>query len=372
MGLFSFLKGQFIEVIEWVEDTNSIVYRFPAYDNAIKMGAQLTVREGQAAIFLNEGTIADVFGPGMYKLSTQNMPVLTALKAWKHAFNSPFKADVYFVNTTTNTDQKWGTTNPIIMRDKEIGVIRARGFGNYSFRVTDPALFMKGIFGAKGEFHPEQIGGYFKTMIVSGVSDLLAESEVSVLDLARQYDELSAQASAKLQPNFSAIGLELTALVIENISLPEDVEKMIDRRSSMNIAGNLDQYVKFQSAEAIREAAEHGGDGLAGAGVGLGAGLSMGQLFTQSLAGAAKPAEAPEAKEKEDSQANEAKGAVPAGQEQGVRTVPCSSCGHPLGEKDKFCSECGTAKPEQSFCSECGAQLRARAKFCTSCGTKTT
>ncbi|SEN54854.1 SPFH domain-containing protein [Paenibacillus sp. OV219] len=372
MGLFSFLKGQFIEVIEWVEDTDSIVYRFPAYDNAIKMGAQLTVREGQAAIFLNEGTIADVFGPGRYELSTQNMPVLTALKAWKHAFNSPFKADVYFVNTTTITDQKWGTTNPIIMRDKEIGVIRARGFGNYSFRVTDPAVFMEGIFGAKQEFHPEQIGGFFKTMIVSGVSDLLAESSVSVIDLATQYDELSVQAAAKLQPNFSAIGLELTALVIENISLPAEVETMIDRRSSMNIAGNLDQYVKFQSAEAIRDAAQHGGDGLAGAGVGLGAGLAMGQLFSQSIAGAAQPGSEAEAKAAVQA-AKEAKEAVPAEQEQGggtAPTVPCGGCGHPLGEKDKFCSECGIARPERSFCPECGTAQRTGVKFCTSCGTK--
>ena len=279
MGLFSFIKGQFIEVIEWMENTESIVYHFPAYDNAIKMGAQLIVREGQAALFMNEGQIADVFGPGRYQLSTQNMPVLTALKSWAHAFNSPFKADVYFVNTTTIVGQKWGTTNPVLMRDKEFGVVRVRAFGNYSFKVKDPAFFIREISGSNKDFNSEGITGLFKSMLVSGLSDLLAEAGIPVMDLAMYYDELSLQAAHKMQEKFASIGLDLSGFIIENISLPEEVEKIIDRKSSMNIVGNLDQYMKYQTAESIRDAANNPADGSAGAGFGLSAGMAMGQMI---------------------------------------------------------------------------------------------
>jgi len=369
MGLFSFIKGQFIEVIEWIEDTDSIVYHFPAYDHAIKMGAQLTVREGQAAIFLNEGQIADVFGPGRYELSTQNLPVLTALKAWKHAFNSPFKADVYFVNTTNITDQKWGTTNPVVMRDKEFGVVRVRGFGNYSFKVKDPAVFMREIFGSHEDFNPGQIGGFFKTMIVSGVSDLLAESGIPVIDLAMHYDEFSVQAGAKLAPNFEAVGLALTGFVIENISLPEEVEKMVDRKSSMNIVGSLDQYMKYQTAEAIRDAANNPSDGLAGAGAGLGAGMAMGQMINQMMTGAAgqHPQSANPAAE---AQRDSSSASAPASSDQDTGHVPCGKCAHTLKADDKFCPECGTARPERMFCHECGRAMTPGAKFCSGCGTK--
>ncbi|QAY67287.1 SPFH domain-containing protein [Paenibacillus protaetiae] len=358
MGLFSFIKGQFIEVIEWNENTDSLVYHFPAYDHAIKMGAQLTVREGQAAVFLNEGVVADVFGPGRYELHTQNLPVLTALKSWKYDFNSPFKADVYFMNTTIQTDQKWGTTNPVMMRDKEFGVVRARGFGNYSFKIKDPALFMREILGAQQSFHPEQLGGFFKTMIVSGISDLLAESAIPVIDLAMHYDELSARAAAKIGPNFEAMGLALAGFVIENISLPEEVERMIDRKSSMQIAGNLDQYMKYQTAESIREAANNPGGGLAGAGAGLGAGMAMGQMIQGMMNNPGQPSQ-PSGDAGETATKKE-----PAGD------VSCSQCGHLLKPEDKFCGECGAARPQRRFCQECGDQLAAEAKFCSSCGTK--
>lgn len=373
MGLFSFLRGQFVEVIEWVEDTESLVYRFPAYDNAIKMGAQLTVREGQAAIFLNEGTIADVFAPGRYELSTQNMPILTALRSWKHGFNSPFKADVYFVKTTMITDQKWGTTNPVIMRDKEFGIVRARGFGNYSFKVKDLAAFMKGILGSHESLGADQIGGFFKTMIVSAVSDLMAESQIPVIDLAMHYDELSAQTAAKLSPQFDAIGLSLMGFVIENISLPEEVEKMIDKRSSMNIVGNLDQYMKFQTAESIRDAANNPGGGLAGAGAGLGAGMAMGQMINQMMNGAAQqqPANANGAAGAQAGQAGQQQQQSESRPAQGSSgDVACVNCSTTLSANDKFCPECGTARPVRKFCSECGGELQPGAKFCSSCGTK--
>ncbi|MET3846093.1 SPFH domain-containing protein [Paenibacillus sp. OAE614] len=356
MGLFSFIKGQFIEVIEWTDNTNEIVHQFPVYDKAIKMGARLTVRESQAAIFLNEGQIADVFGPGTYTLSTQNMPVLTALKSWKYAFNSPFKADVYFVNTRNFTDQKWGTTNPIMMRDPEFGAIRMRGFGSYAFRVQDPALFLKEIFGTQSSFGSDQIGGYLKSVIVSGVSDLIGEAKIPIMDIAVQYDELSSALRTKLEPIFNAMGLSLSGFFIENISLPEEVEKMIDRKSSMNIAGNLDQYMKFQAAESLRDAANNPDSGLAGAGANLGAGMAMGQMFNQAM--------------KPSADAVEPQPAAPAHPASPVDTEPCAQCGHELKASEKFCPECGTPRPEKKFCTECGGSLSSTMKFCPSCGNK--
>jgi len=356
MGLFSFIKGQFIEVIEWIDQTDEVVHQFPVYDHAIKMGAKLIVRESQAAIFLNEGQIADVFGPGTYTLSTQNMPLLTALKSWKYGFNSPFKADVYFVNTRNFTDQKWGTQNPIIVRDADLGAVRLRGFGSYAFRVQDPALFLKEIFGTQPSFSPDQIGGYLRAMIISGVSDLLAESRIPIMDLALHYDELSEATRSKLEPMINMFGLSLTGFFIENISLPEEVERMIDRKSSMNVAGNLDQYMKFQAAESMRDAANNPNGGLAGAGASLGAGMAMGQMFQQAMnapSGAPNPPQASEP-------------AQPAAASQ----EPCGACGHGMKPTDKFCPECGTPRPEKKFCSECGQSLPVGVKFCSHCGNK--
>ncbi|RED57552.1 SPFH domain-containing protein [Cohnella lupini] len=335
MGLFDFIKGQFIEVIEWLDDKGALVYRFPAYDNAIKMGAKLVVRESQNAIFVNEGRIADVFGPGTHTLSTQNLPVLTALNSWKYAFNSPFKSDVYFLNTTTFTDLKWGTTNPVIMRDPEFGIIRMRGYGNYSVKINDPVIFLKEIFGTKQEFTTSGITGFLKSIVVSGISDLIGEAKIPVADLSSSYDELGQLSISRLQPRFSAIGLLLVGVTIENISLPEDVEKMIDRKSSMNIAGNLDQYMKFQTAEAIRDAANNDG-GIAGAGAGLGAGMAMGQMMNQMLGRPAEQQQTP----------------APQSQSQQSPTSNAPSTG-------------------KKFCSECGGKLAENAKFCSDCGSKT-
>lgn len=349
MGLFSFLKGQFIEVIEWLDDTGSMIYRFPVHDNAIKMGAKLIVRESQAAIFVNEGQIADVYGPGTYTLSTQNMPVLTALKSWPYAFNSPFKADVYFVSTANFTNLKWGTTNPVIMRDAEFGMIRLRGFGSYSIRVKDPALFLKELFGTRSDFTTEQVSGYLKSIIVTGISDLIGEASIPVMNLASSYEELSAQAVERLQPRFEAMGFSLSVLTIENLSLPPEVEQMIDRRTSMNIAGNMDQYMKYQTAEAIREAANNPDSGAAGTGAGLGAGMAMGQMISQMMNRPASPASP----------------ASPAeSQSNGSPDRPSASAGDSRNEGGV---NSGTAK---RFCSECGAQLSEGAKFCSSCGTR--
>src|SRR5690606_9974235 len=230
---------------------------------------------------------------GRYELSTQNLPVLTVLKSWKYGFNSPFKAEVYFVNTIQFTDQKWGTMNPILMRDKEFGVVRLRGYGNFSFKVNDPLLFLKEVFGTKQSFGSEEIAGQLKTMIVSGLSDLLGESQIPAVDLALHYDELNEQAVRRLQPRFEAIGLQLSSLVIENLSLPEEVEKVIDRKSSMNIAGDLGAYAQFQAADAIKDAANNP-SGAAGAGVGFGAGMAMGNMMGQAMAGQPNAPSAPD------------------------------------------------------------------------------
>jgi len=330
MGLFSFLRGQFIEVIEWLDDTGSMVYRFPVYDNAIKMGAKLIVRESQVAIFVNEGRIADIYGPGTFTLSTQNMPLLTALKAWPHAFNSPFKADVYFVSMTTFTNLRWGTTNPFILRDAEFGVVRLKGFGTYSIRVGQPDLFLKELFGTRSEFKADQISDQLKSIIVTGISDLIGEAKIPVMDLASSYEELSASARERLQPHLQAMGLSLTSLMVENLSLPPEVEQMIDRKSSMNIAGNLDQYMKYQTAEAIRESANNQGSGGAGTGLGLGAGMAMGQMMSQMMN---KPAE---------SQAESGDRSNDRGANSNTGKRFCSECGVPLAENAKFCSSCGT------------------------------
>ena len=289
MGIIDFIKTQFIEVIEWTETSPDVmVYRFPVANKEIKMGAQLTVRESQAAVFVNEGAIADVYGPGRYELTTQNMPILTKLKSWKYGFNSPFKAEVYFVNTRQYTDRKWGTQNPVMMRDAEFGMLRLRAFGIYSFKVERPEVFLKEVFGTAAEFTADAIEGQLKRSIVSGLSDLLGEAGIPALDLASRYDELSAGARDKLKPRFEAFGLALVTFYVENISLPEEVEKVLDQRTSMGVIGDMGKYAQYQSAQAIRDAAQNQGGGAAGAGVGLGAGVALGNLMGQSLASASR------------------------------------------------------------------------------------
>lgn len=363
MGLFDFIKGQFIEVIEWLDDTGAMVYRFPAYDNAIKMGAKLVVRESQAAVFVNEGQIADVFGPGTYTLSTQNMPVLTALKSWKYGFNSPFKADVFFVSTANFTNLKWGTTNPIVMRDAEFGVVRLRGFGAYSVRVKDPALFLRSLIGTRSSFSTDEIAGFLKSMLVTGITDLLGESNIPVTYLAASYEELSEKAMERVQPGFEAMGLELTLLLIENLSLPEEVEKMIDRRSSMGIAGNLDQYMKFQTAEAIREAANNPDGGAAGTGAGLGAGMAMAQMIGQMMN---RPVENSSAPPAAGTPATEGSGTIRRTQDAG----DAGSDGAKAADSSADNGSNAAPRPKKRFCSECGEALAENAKFCSSCGTK--
>jgi membrane protease subunit (stomatin/prohibitin family) len=284
---------QFIEIIQWLDDTpDTLVYRFPVYNAEIKMGAKLTVRENQVAIFINEGKAADVFQPGLYTLSTETIPILTALRGWKYGFQSPFKADVYFFNTRVFPDLKWGTTNPVMMRDRDFGMIRLRAFGTYAMRVGDAKAFFEQIVGTRGLTTTADIIGQLRSTILSKLSDAIAEANIPALDLASKYDDLSAVAIEKIGPEFVRYGLELSRFFVENISLPDEVEAAIDQRTKLGVLGDrLGQYTQLQTAESIPLAAANPG-GLAGAGAGLGAGFAiggaMGQAFGAS-AGAAPP-----------------------------------------------------------------------------------
>src|SRR5262247_1303381 len=285
MGIFDRLSptSQFIEVIEWLDDSpNTLLYRFPVRDQEIKNGAQLIVRESQTAVFVAEGQIADVFPPGRYTIDGGNTPILSKLGAWKYGFNSPFKAEVYFVNTKQFTDLKWGTPNPIMMRDTDFGMVRLRAFGIYSTRVADPKAFIKEIAGTNSHFVTEDVEGQLKRTLVSGFSDALAESKIAALDLASNYDELGKFTRDKLNDDFKTLGLELTKFVIENISLPQEVEAAMDKRTSMGVIGDVGRYAQFQAADAMRDAAQNPGGG-AGAGVGLGAGFAIGNAMAGAM-----------------------------------------------------------------------------------------
>lgn len=285
MGIFDKLKGEFVDIIEWTDDSaNTMVWRFPRYQNEIKYGAQLTVRESQQAVFVNEGKIADVFLPGQYKLETQNIPILSTLKGWKHGFDSPFKSEVYFVNIKNFTDQKWGTKNPIMLRDAEFGPVRLRAFGSFALKIMDAGKFIKEIAGTQAHFTTEEIAEQLRNMIITRFTDAVGESKIPVLDLAANYDELSKFITTKINPEFNDLGLEITKFLVENISLPTEVEQMLDKRSSMGILGNLNQYTQFQAANAMEAAAKNSGnDNTTSSGIGLGLGVAMGQQMAQAL-----------------------------------------------------------------------------------------
>ncbi len=374
MGLFDFIKSQFIEVIEWTDDSSNVmVYRFPVQNKEIKMGAQLTVREAQMAIFVDEGQLTDIFTPGKYTLDTQNLPLLTKLKSWKYGFNSPFKSEVYFVNTKQFTNCKWGTTNPVMMRDAEFGMLRLRMFGTYTFKVADPVVFLREVFGTAALFTVDGITGQLKSKIVSGVSDLLAEAAIPALDLASRYDEIAELTKGKLDAAFAQLGLTLSSLVLENISLPEEVEKVLDKRTSMGIIGdNLNQYTRYQAAEALGDAARNPG-GAAGAGVGLGAGMGIGNLFAEAFSadGARqKPSQAGAPVQQQPAQSQPVHTQQPE-QRQEPGRIKCGACGVLLAPQAKFCAECGAkAEPVPVKCAGCGNELPGGSKFCPECGQK--
>src|SRR5437763_7699265 len=290
MSLWDKLRGELIDIVEWTEPPGSelLAYRFPRYNNEIKMGAKLTVREGQAAAFVNEGQLADVYHPGMFTLQTENMPILSTLKGWKYGFNSPFKAEVYFISTKQGTDLKWGTQNPIMLRDAEFGPVRIRAFGTYAMRVGDPGTFLKQLVATDPSCETFDIANQLRNMIVSRFVDVVGQAKMAVLDLAGNYERLGKLAHDKVGAEMAGMGLALTQFYVENISLPPEVEQALDTRTKMGVLGNLDQYTRYQTAEAIRDAAKNPG-GLAGAGAGLGAGVAIGQQMAGAVAGATAP-----------------------------------------------------------------------------------
>lgn len=297
MSLFRFLRNELIDLIEWNQASNSEVmaWRFPRNDNEIKNGARLVVREGQQAIFVDQGQLADVFVPGLHTLSTANIPILSKLRGWKHGFQSPFKADAYFVTTRRFMDLKWGTANPVTMRDAEFGMVRIRAYGSYAIQVTDPAAFLRQLLATSPTFEVFEIAGQLRNMIVTRFSNVVAQSGIPVLDLAANLNALGEAAQQAISAEFAEMGLSVPIFLVENISLPPKVEKALDKRTSMGIIGNLDQYMKFQAAESMEKAAENPSQGAAGIGVGLGAGMAMSQQFVQAMGqpGAAPPAAMP-------------------------------------------------------------------------------
>ncbi|WP_424932029.1 SPFH domain-containing protein [Amaricoccus macauensis] len=297
MALFNFLRGEFIDVIEWTDDTrDTIVWRFQRRDNAIKYGAKLTVREGQAAVFVHEGQLADVFTSGLYQLETNNMPILTSLQHWDHGFSSPFKSEIYFVNLRRFTDLKWGTRNPIMCRDPEFGPVRLRAFGTYTMRVADPGRFMTEIVGTDGEFTTEEISFQIRNIIVTHFSQIIASSGIPVLDMAANTLDLAKLVHEKIAPMVEAYGLELPAFMIENISLPSEVEAALDKRSSASFAGDLRRYTDFAAAEAMTKSAENpGGGGGMAAGMGMGMGMAMAERMAKSGPWGSAPAPAAQA-----------------------------------------------------------------------------
>ncbi|QAY77432.1 SPFH domain-containing protein [Sphingosinicella sp. BN140058] len=288
MGMFDFLSKQFVDVIDWVEQPGDLAIRYPMQDREIQNGAQLTVREGQAAAFVNEGQVADVFGPGLHTLDTANLPVLTALMNWDKAFKSPFKSDVYFFSQKEQINQKWGTSQPVTVRDKEFGPLRIRAFGTYSFRIEDVSAFAVRLMGTLERLRVEDVEPQLRAAVATAIATGLGGGEIAFLDLAANQTKLSEAIKAAVTPVFAQWGLGVHSFFVESLSLPEEVQKYLDKSSSMRVLGDLDRYAKFQTAEAIGTAAAQPG-GIAGLGAGAAAGVAIGQAMASGLGGAAAP-----------------------------------------------------------------------------------
>ena len=354
-----FLKNQFRKVIQWESDNvNDIIYKYPLErKEEIMRKSVLVVREGQKALFIQEGKLADVFGPGTYQLNDiKNFPLLTQLYNWKYLWESPYTGDVYFISTKQFLNMKWGTSNPIMMRDQDYGVVRVRGFGVYSFAVGTPTNALRELIGSMSSFTVRNVDDYFKKIITSTLSNVIAESNIPALDLAMHYDDLAQMAKAKLADEFDKIGIEIKSLVIENLSLPEEVEKMLDKRTNVGVMrGAMREYTQMESVEAMKSAAKNPG-GMSGLGVGMGAGVSMGKMFVDAMSSVSN---APEEKQ-------------PVVEEKVMNddSVECPNCHSSVPRNSKFCPECGNnMTPPKKVCPACGAEV-GKAKFCPECGAR--
>ena len=290
MSLLSFIKKQFIDILQWTEEGDgTLAWRFPMADMEIQMGASLTVRESQVAVFVNEGKVADVFGPGMYKLSTQTIPVLTYLKNWDKLFESPFKSDLYFFSTRQQLDKRWGTTQPVTIRDKDFGAVRLRAFGNYAYRIADAKLFHTAVSGTRETYTAEDLDGQLRGLMLQHISDAVAASGIPFLDLAANQVEFATQLKAANAQAFEALGLALEGVTVQNVSLPEELQKSLDQKIGMGMVGDMGKFMQYQTAQAIPKFAEGagggggGGGGIAGDAMGLGAGVALGQVLAQQL-----------------------------------------------------------------------------------------
>lgn len=334
MALRDFIAKQFIDVIDWVEPEDGILaYRFPMQDREIQNGGKLTVRDSQMAVFVNEGKAADAFGPGLYTLNTNTLPILTYLKNWDKAFKSPFKSDVYFFSTRMQTNQHWGTQNPITIRDKEFGAVRLRAFGIYSYHIADPKVFYTKISGTRDVYTVADLEGQLRNTIVGRISDTFAGSQVPFLDMAANQVALSDKISAQLKPGFTDLGLSLDTFVVENLSLPDELQKIFDQRIGMNMVGDMGRYTQYEVAQSIPIAAANEGGGAASVGAGLGAGVAMGQAMMDAL-------------KRTGSSGPEQGGSAVAGgvAAPSAETKFCMNCGKPIPRASKFCPECGHAQ----------------------------
>ena len=288
MALMDFIKKQFIDVIEWTEDGDgTLAWRFPMRDMEIQNGGVLVVRESQMAMFVNEGQVADVFGPGTHKLTTQTLPVLTYLKNWDKLFQSPFKSDVVFFSTRQRIDQKWGTPQPITIRDKDFGAVRLRAFGNYAFRIADPKAFHTNISGTRDIYSVADLDGQLRGLVLQNISNAIASSGLPFLDLAANQIMFADALAKQLQPEFTKLGIQLDSLTVQSVSLPEELQKILDQKIGMGMVGNdMGKFMQYQTAQAIPKFAEGagGGGGVAGDAMGLGAGVALGQVLAQNLA----------------------------------------------------------------------------------------
>ncbi|MDD6995714.1 MAG: SPFH domain-containing protein [Candidatus Borkfalkiaceae bacterium] len=366
-----------LKIIEWADNSsNTLVYKIDTKKNVIKRGSALTVREGQVAIFCDKGRMADVFLPGYYKLETDSLPILTSLLSWKYGFESPFKSEVYFVNTTRFSKQRWGTANPIMLRDPDFGAVRVRAYGTYSFRVKDAFVFMTELSGSHSTFKTEDITDHIRSILVMAISDAMGESGVSVVDMAANLMELSQTVKESLEKRFGEMGLELSDFNFENVSLPAELEKAMDENARLGMfRRNVDVYTQMAQADALKDAAKN--PGMAGSTMSAGIGLGMGAQMMRSMnaaygangmggvgAGAAQTKPCPKCGTQVDSGA---RFCPKCGEKMQAQNV-CSKCGAPLAPGAKFCSECGA--PTVSVCAKCGAKLALNAKFCPECGEK--
>jgi membrane protease subunit (stomatin/prohibitin family) len=338
MSLRDFLAKQLIDIIQWTESEDGVLsWRFPMRDMEIQNGGKLTVRDSQMALFVNEGRIADQFGPGLHTLLTSNLPLLTDLMNWDKGFQSPFKSDVYFFSTRLQTNQRWGTPMPITIRDKEFGAVRLRAFGIYSFRVGDPRLFYTNVSGTREIYRVADIEGQLRNTIIGTMTSTFAQSTVPFLDMAANQLELGNKIAEQVKPVFANLGLQLDSFVVENLSLPEELQPLLDQKIGMNMIGDMGRYTQFQAAQAIPLAAKNEGGG-AGLGAGLGAGMAIGQQMINAMRPQApEPAPPPPP-------AAPAPSSAPPASAAGPDSKFCMECGKPMPRRAKFCSECGAAQ----------------------------